>query len=167
MYVLLRYDVLPVLYQYPCSLDDTFFQLNGQTTSWLHDCQAPNLLWIQTSAFLAIMHSQTSLLYYYDRLEMGKHNAWNINSVVAPKLVGLNSLSMTTKGQMKPTGNFRGELNGIPGWRDQPKRCPWTKDCIQFSNRPDLLEKMLKKSSMWVSPLGHCWQKHHKLQNKI
>ena len=60
----------------------------------------------------------------YDRLEMGKHNAWNINSVVAPKLVGLNSLSMTTKGQMKPTGNFRGELNGIPGLRDQPKQCP-------------------------------------------
>ena len=72
---------------------------------------------------------------------MDKHKAWNKNFVVAPKSVG----SMTTIGQVQPT---RGQFDGVPGRREQPKKCPRTYDRIQYSNRPDLQKKSRKQSSM-------------------
>ena len=44
--------------------------------------------------------------------------------------------------------NFQGEFNGLQNMQEQPKQCPRTHYCIQYSNRPYLQKKSQKKNSM-------------------
>ena len=44
--------------------------------------------------------------------------------------------------------DFQGEFNCVPSRREQPKQCPRTYDCIQYSNRLDLQKKLQRNKRM-------------------
>ena len=76
---------------------------------------------------------------------MVKHKAWATTGTnIAPKLVGSMSLNDSDHDRTDEA-NMQGEFNCIQGRREQPKQCPRTYYCIQYSNRPDLQKKSQKK----------------------